>query len=101
MKTIKGWIPTTFLAIAIAFSPASANAGVVVNGITGEKETVPCSETVKDGVVVNGVTGVVVNGIIGVVVNGIIGVVVNGLTGVVVNGATDTPTENCGVVVNG
>lgn len=90
MKNIRNTFAAATLMTVLAFGTTFANAGLLISDLQGNNPE-PC--TVKDGIVVAGVTGIVVAGITGIVVAG--------LTGIVVAGANDAPTENCGIVVAG
>jgi hypothetical protein len=90
MKTLKGWITTTFLATALTLSTTSVNAGVIIAGLTDKTD--PCMEpTTKEKVN----SGVIIAGF------GSTGVIIAGIIGVIIAGATDEPDINCGVIIAG
>jgi hypothetical protein len=95
MKTLKGWITTTCLAVTLVFSAMPVNAGIIVGGRTISDDT--CKETAK----VDSAGGIIVGGFTGIIVGGLTGIIVGGLTGIIVGGPADTPTVNCGIIVGG
>lgn len=88
MKTIKGWIPTTFLALTLALSAVNAEAGILITGLKGG-ESQPCTE---DTTKVNS----------GILITGFTGILITGFTGILITGAVDAPSqENCGILITG
>ena len=55
MKMIKGWIPSTFLAIVMVFSTMTANAGILITGLNGETQCVEETK-VDSGILITGYT---------------------------------------------
>ena len=95
MKTLKGWITTSFLAITLIVSTMPANAGVIIGGgdLTTTIDNCTASSTkvgkLDFGVIIGGLTGVIIGGFTGVIFGG---------------GFTDTDTtstQNCGVIIGG
>jgi len=91
MNTLKGWITTLVLALTLMTSTAVANTGVIIGG-RGDNQpcTPPIKESVDNGVIIGGLTGVIIGGFaatIGVIIGGIIPV--------------EEPVENCGVIIGG
>jgi len=101
MRTLKGWITTTCLAVLVLISATTANAGVIIGGLADQ----PCTET--KGKVAKADFGVIIGGLVntGVIIGGLTGtgVIIGGLTGVIIGGlgSTDEPVVNCGVIIGG
>jgi hypothetical protein len=83
MKTIKGWITTTFLIAAIAVSATTANAGILVGNISSDQ---PCTQP----------TGKID---LDSVTTTFVGILIGNLTGILVGNLTTPPVENCGIIV--
>ena len=90
MKMIKGWIPSTFLAIVMVFSTMTANAGILITGLNGETQCV--EETKVD-------SGILITGYTGILITGLTGILITGFTGILITGASETPTGTCDVTV--
>lgn len=91
MKTLRGWIPTTFLAATLLFGSVTAHAGdgIIVGGLAGStKTTNPCTVDQKSW------TGIIVGGLTGIIVGGFTGIIVTDFT-------TKDGTVNCGIIVGG
>jgi hypothetical protein len=90
MRTVKGWIATTFLALSLVVSTVPANAGVIIGGFAENKpQTCEQSATaqMKTGVIIGGFT-------VGVIIGGVIGVIIGGFS-------NDREATNCGVIIGG
>lgn len=98
MNTLKGWISTTCLAAVLMTSVVTAKAGVIIGGFSPEAPA-PCSTpgkvNAKDDV------ATIIRGFGGVIIGGLTGVIFGGFTGVIIGGASETPVENCGVIIGG
>ncbi len=86
MNTLKGWISTTFLLVAISMTATSARAGIIVGNVLSTDQTVPCTDQ----------TGKIDWGII---VGNLTGIIVGNLTGIIVGNGTDVPNQSCGIIV--
>jgi hypothetical protein len=92
MNTLKGWITTFCLVVALAVSTVPVFAeGVIIGGrsITDTQTQTQCTmtdtkEKMDWGVIIGGFTGVIIGG----------------FTGVIIGGALDTPVD-CGVIIGG
>jgi hypothetical protein len=91
MKTLKGWITTGFLVAALAMSATSANAGIIIAGLSDKSEQ-PCTETTTT--TTSDLGGIIIAGLSGT------GIIIAGLTGIIIAGASDSPT-NCGIIIAG
>lgn len=91
MKTLKGWIPTTFFVAVLVFGSTVANAGIITN-VSGDQPQ-PCEEKVDNGIITN-LTGIITN---------FTGIITN-FTGIITNatGSDDAKgsVENCGIITN-
>lgn len=92
MKMIKGWIPSTFLAVVMVFSTMTANAGILITGLKSETQCV--AETkVDSGILITG-------GYTGILITGLTGILITGFTGILITGVADTSTGICDMTVN-
>lgn len=107
MRSIKGWIPTAFLTVAILFGASGANAGIITAGRTS---TDPCQTSSNtgvitagyaDGVITAGFTGIITAGFAdGVITAGITGIITAGFrTGIIVTDSAQSSTTSCGIIV--
>jgi hypothetical protein len=93
---LKGWIPTTGLVLAMAFS-TFAKDGMLVSDLTGGSgNNRQCIEKVDSGIVINGFGGMLVSDFVGMLVSDLIktstcgekvdnGIVINGFGGMLVS----------------
>ena len=88
MKTLKGWITTTCLALTLMVSTTFAD-GVIIGGVAQAQDN--CTTT----------TAKVDKYNFGVIIGGLTGVIIGGFTGVIIGGLNDTSTTNCGVIIGG
>ena len=81
MNTLRGWIPTTGLALVLAFGATVANAGETIGGK-------PCADQSKNGILVSDspIAGILVS-------DGPVAAVVQAIAGILVS---DGPTSTCG-----
>jgi hypothetical protein len=90
-KKMKGWIPTTFLALVLLFGSTVAKAdGIIIGGNLTDTED-PCTVSKKS------LTGIIVTDLTGIIIGGnLVG------TGIIV---TDLVTKdapvNCGIIIGG
>ena len=82
MNTLRGWIPTTGLALVLAFGATVANAGEITNRSSNDGQ--PC----KNGILVSDspIAGILVS-------DGPVAAVVQAIAGILVS---DGPTSTCG-----
>jgi len=108
MRSIKGWIPTALLTIAILFGATGANAGIITAGRTS---TDPCQTSSNtgiitagfaDGIITAGFTGIITAGFTGIITAGFAdGIITAGFkTGIIVTDRSATSsTTSCGIIV--
>jgi hypothetical protein len=108
MRSIKGWIPTAFLTVAILLGATGANAGIITAGraTTNTCQTTSNSTGVitagfADGVITAGFTGIITAGFAdGVITAGLTGVITAGFkTGIIVTDSAQRSTTSCGIIV--
>ena len=88
MRTVKGWITTTCLVSMLMVSTMTANAGVIIAGVTAPAPA-PCTEkSTKEKVD------------FGVIIAGI-GIIIAGFTGIIIAGVKAEPVEECAVIIAG
>lgn len=90
MKTLKGWITTTFLAVSLMASTTGANAGIIIAGATDT-----CTEPTK---VESKQTS---NSFSGILIAGLTGILIAGFGGIIIAGAADESQTNCGIIIAG
>ena len=88
MKSIKGWITTSFIAALLIFSTLQANAGIIFTGLS-EPTGTQCSEPTSDDL-----GGIIFAGLTGIIFAGFTGDIYTKVTGV-------EPSENCGIIFTG
>ena len=94
MKTIKGWIATTVILATLTMSATTANAGIIIAGVTSDTPDQPCTETTTSTKeTYNG--GIIIAGIYGT------GIIIAGLAGIIIAGATSDEQTNCGIIIAG
>ena len=93
MNTLKGWITTLVLVGMLAMTTTSANAGVIIAGLS-DSDSEPCKE---ETTTTNGATldGTLIVGLTGT------GVIIAGFVGVIIAGLSDDSQETCGVIIAG
>lgn len=100
MNVFRGWIPTTGLVLAMAFT-TFGNGGIVVQGLSVSDVKGTCIEKVDSGIVVQGLGGNSVSDFVGMLVSDFVdmvagkpsscgekvdsGIVVQGLGGMIVS----------------
>jgi len=109
MRSIKGWIPTAFLAVAILFGATGANAGIITAGraSTGSCQTSSNTGIITagfaDGIITAGFTGIITAGFTGIITAGFAdGIITAGFkTGIIVTDRSTAPssTTSCGIIV--
>jgi hypothetical protein len=77
MRMLKGWISPLVLTLVLASSVTTVNAGILVTGLSEERN---CVDPRTDW---------------GILVTGFTGIIVTGFTGIIVTGVTETPKQPC------
>ena len=91
MKTLKGWITTSFLVGALLFGNVNAEAGIIFAGLN--QNTPPCSDqpTVKDAK----------DDLGGIIFTGLTGIIFAGFTGIIFTGGAAEGPVDCGIIFGG
>lgn len=87
MKTLKGWITTTFLAVTLMLSTMTVNAGIIFGGNLNQPS--PCLPPGTDKVLT-----APSDDIVGIIFGGLVGIIFGG-------GSLSQPVENCGIIFGG
>jgi hypothetical protein len=82
---LRGWIPTVGLVAVMTFGATFANAGTIVE-FRDDGSNSGCSDTSKEGTIVEGLAGTIVEGFAGTIVEGFAGTIVEGFAGTIVEG---------------
>jgi hypothetical protein len=84
MKTVKGWISTTFIIATLVFATTPANAGIIVGNLASGNQKPPCEITKTDWAII---------------VGNLTGIIVGNLTGIIVGNIAETPVQSCAISV--
>ena len=88
MKSLKGWITTTFIIALIGISASSTNAGIIFGGSLNQSPSTPCTQV--EGQKTSGQTS-----------DGTIGSLLDGLVGIIFGGSVSYDNTECGIIFGG
>ena len=85
MKTLKHILMATVISMVLITGASTANAGIIVNDAVETNQ--PCVDTNS-------------RNDWDISISELIGIIINDFGGIIVNDGLDTPTTNCGIIVN-